>query len=82
MFWELAAVEKHMSLEQIQEETLSLTLEGEDDESLGVLMGTYFQIWASAQDFNGASRFIADSLELTADELLQSKIIYESRPTA
>lgn len=79
MFWELAAVEKQMSFEDIQKETLSLTMQGEEDESLGMLLGIYFQIWSSAKDFNGASRFIADSLGLSADELLQSKIIFDSR---
>lgn len=80
MFWEFCSVEKTLSFEEVQKEALSFTMEGEEDESLGVLLSTYFQIWGSARDFNAASRFMADALELSADELIQSKMIYDSKP--
>ena len=79
MFWQLAATERHLSLEEIRNESLSLTMSQENDEALGVLFGIYLQIWDSANDFNAASRFIASTLDLSADELLQSKIIYDNQ---
>ena len=81
MFWELAEAAKHLKFEEISKESLSLTMTGEEDEALGALVSIYLQIWDSANDFNAASRFMASTLELSADELIQSKIIFEQRTT-
>ncbi|SMF59775.1 hypothetical protein [Pseudobacteriovorax antillogorgiicola] len=79
MFWQLSDAAKHLSLDDIRNESMTLTLTGDDDEALGALLGIYLQIWDSAKDFNAASRFIASTLELSADELIQSKVLFEQQ---
>lgn len=76
MFWELTAIEGKVSPEKIAEEGTSLTLSAANDEFHAELLATYTKLWISANDLNAASRFIAASLEMTADELLQTRQAY------
>lgn len=76
MFWELSQMEQSMTAEEFAEHGMSLNLEEEDDEVIAAFMSTYVQLWKSASDFNAASRFIASSLSMSADELLQCRQHY------
>lgn len=77
LFWELQEAAKHYTFEAICQQQASLSLSSEDDEQYASLLSTYLQLWDSAKDFNAASRFIADCLEMTADELIECKILFE-----
>ena len=75
-FWELASAESVLSAEDFASNGMSLNLEAEDDEIVAAFMSSYVQIWMSAKDFNAASRFIASTLSMSADELLQCRQMY------
>jgi hypothetical protein len=79
MFWQLAAAESHLTAEQFANEGMKLTLEKVEDEIVGTFMATYIELWLSAKDFNAASRFIADALGMSADELLQTRLLYQNQ---
>ena len=79
LFWQLLEASKQMSVEEISAQSGSLTLEGQKDEEHGILLGFYLQIWDSAKDFNAASRFLAETLQMSADELIQCKILFEKQ---
>lgn len=76
MFWQLAAAEEHLSAEDFAAQGMNLTLDGADDEVLANFMAQYVKIWLSANDFNAASRFVASCLEMSADELLQTRLLH------
>ncbi|NRA63294.1 MAG: hypothetical protein HRU19_02355 [Pseudobacteriovorax sp.] len=78
LFWQLSAVANQLSLSEIASQPSTLAMTEGDDEALAALVGIYLQIWDSANDFHAASRFLASTLEMTADELIQSKMIFES----
>lgn len=73
MFWQLQEVQVHLDPEEFAKHGMSMNLEGESDEVLASFMAAYVKLWLSAKDFNAASRFLASELQMTADELLQSR---------
>jgi hypothetical protein len=79
MFWQLALAEARLTAEEFASEGMKLTLEKDDDEVVATFMATYIELWLSAKDFNAASRFIADGLGMSADELLQTRQLYQDQ---
>ncbi len=73
MFWQLQHAEGLLSADEFAKNGLSLNLDDETDEVLAGFTAAYVRLWLSAGDFNAASRFIAAELNMTADELLQSR---------
>jgi hypothetical protein len=73
MFWQLLEAEKTMSPSDLAREGINLSLISDDDEVLATFMTAYIRLWESAGDLNAASRFIATTLEMTADELIQTR---------
>lgn len=73
MFWQLQEAERVLPAEEFARHGMSMNLEGEDDEVLASFTAAYVKLWLSARDFNAASRFLANELAMTADELLQSR---------
>ena len=76
MFWQLQNAEERLNPEDFAEQGMKLTLDQVDDEVIATFITTYVKLWLSAKDFNAASRFVADCLSLSADELLQSRQVY------
>lgn len=76
MFWQLSEAEKSLSAEDFAKEGMNLTLDHSDDEVIATFMADYIKLWLSANDFNAASRFIANCLAMSADELLQTRQVY------
>ena len=66
-----------MSPDDVMKEAVNLSLSDETDAIYGQFMATYIELWSSSNDFNAASRFIADALDMSASELLEAKIYYE-----
>ncbi len=79
LFWELHFASQSFSYNEICKQQGSLPLESEGDDQYATLLNIYLQIWDSAKDFNAASRFIADALKMSADELIQCKILFEKK---
>ena len=79
MFWELADIEGQMTPEEFAEAGMAMKMEDPDDEVLGSFMSTYVTLWLSAGDLTAASRFVADCLGMSADELLQTRTIYKNK---
>jgi len=82
MFWELADIEKRISPEEFARQGMQMTMQESDDEVLASFMGSYVNLWMSAGDLTAASRFVADCLSMSADELLQTRSIYLAKPEA
>lgn len=82
MFWQLLDAQKHMSIEEISQQPLTITMDQETDEALGALFSTFIQLWDSSQDFYAASRFMAQKLGMSADELIQTKLIADHQSEA
>ena len=76
MFWQLQALETRMSATQFAEQGMSLAMADPDDEILAGFMGSFLKLWHNSGDFNAASRFICSALEISADELLQTRQMY------
>lgn len=73
MFWQLQDAERVLSAEEFAQHGMSMNLEGEEDEVLASFTAAYVKLWLSAKDFNAATRFLANELAMTADELLQCR---------
>ena len=73
MFWQLVEAEKTMTPEEFTKEGVSLSLISDDDEVLASFMTAYVRLWEGSADLNAASRFIASTLNMTADELIQTR---------
>jgi hypothetical protein len=73
MFWEFAASGAKTPPESFLSDGMSLTLDQADDEVQASFMASYVQIWDNCQDFNAASRFVAEALGMSADELIQCR---------
>ena len=79
MFWELQGIENKLSAEEIASQGMNFTMADSEDEIIASFMAAYVKLWLSAKDFNAASRFVSDKLEMSADELLQLRQIYLER---
>jgi hypothetical protein len=73
MFWQLHHAESVLTPEEFAQHGMSMNLEDETDEVLAAFTAAYVKIWLSANDFHAASRYIASELNMTADELIQSR---------
>ena len=73
MFWQLVEAEKTMTAEEFTREGVSLSLISDDDEILASFMTSYVRLWEGSGDLNAASRFIASTLNMSADELIQTR---------
>lgn len=80
MFWQFAASGAKTPPESFLKDGMSLTLNQDDDEVQASFMASYVQLWDNSQDFNAASRFIAQSLGMTADELIQCRQSWQDMP--
>ena len=76
MFWQFVELESEMSPEDLLKEAITLTLADDNDEAFAGFMSLYVQLWDSARDFHAASRFIADSLGMTANELIEARAAF------
>ena len=79
MFWELADAEQVMNADEFLNHGMSLNLEEIDDEIIAAFMATYAKLWQNSNDYTAASRFIANCLSMSADELLQCRHVYLER---
>jgi hypothetical protein len=79
MFWELADAEQVMNADEFLNHGMSLNLEEIDDEIIAAFMATYAKLWQNSNDYTAASRFIANCLSMSADELLQCRHLYLER---
>ncbi|MDA9951169.1 hypothetical protein N9D31_01215 [Oligoflexaceae bacterium] len=79
MFWQLADIEKQYTPEEFIEQGMNLELQQADDEIVAEFLGIYFKLWRDSKDLSAASRFIASRLGMSADELLQMRIVYMSK---
>ena len=79
LFWQLHEVSEYTSEAELFSQAATLTLSEPDDESLASLVSLVLQLWDSASDFNAACRFIVSCLDMSADELLQTRAIYLKR---
>ncbi len=78
MFWQLQEVEQSMTADDFAKQGLSLNLAAQEDEILASFVSHFIRLWRDSQDFNAASRFIASSLDMSADELFQTRALYQS----
>lgn len=74
VYWQLIAMEGQVRPEDFLQEGGQLTLREEQDETIAAFISTFMQLWESAGDLNVASRFVADGLGMSADELIQSRM--------
>ena len=81
LYWELLDLKGSYSLEEISSKKSAITLEHPDDPTLASLLAILLDLWNQSQDLNAAARFVASALDMTADELIQTRIIYEGRGT-
>lgn len=79
LYWELLTLKESYSLEEINANQGSITLDADEDPSLAGLLAIFLGLWQNSQDLNAAARFIASSLGMSADELIQTRMIYERR---
>ena len=77
LFWQISDMVNVMQAEEVMKEAVNLTLSDETDAVYAQFMATYIELWSSSNDFNAASRFVADALDLSANELIEAKIYYE-----
>ncbi len=73
MFWQLLEAEKTMTPEEFAREGVNLNLVSDDDEILAAFMTSYIRLWEGSADLSAASRFIASTLKMSADELIQTR---------
>ena len=77
LFWQISEMVAVMNPDEVMKEAVNLTLNSDTDAVYAEFMATYIELWSSSNDFNAASRFVADALELSANELIEAKIYYE-----
>ena len=77
LFWQISDMVAVMSPDDVMKQAVNLTLDSETDAIYAEFIATYVELWSSSNDFNAASRFIADALELSANELIEAKIYFE-----
>jgi hypothetical protein len=76
MFWQLQSLEETLDAEEFTKQGMTLTMIDAEDETLAAFMAHYMSIWQNSKDFNAASRFICSCLNMSADELLQTRQMY------
>ena len=79
LFWQISDMVAVMSPDDVMKQAVNLTLDSETDAIYAEFIATYVELWSSSNDFNAASRFIADALELSANELIEAKIYFEKK---
>ena len=77
LFWQISDMVAVMSPDDVMKQAVNLTLDSETDALYAEFIATYVELWSSSNDFNAASRFIADALDLSANELIEAKIYFE-----
>ena len=76
LFWECADMGEQINPQQLIDQGMHLHLGSEQDAVLAEFIGHFVNIWSSAGDMTGAARFIAESLEMSASQLLEARLIY------
>ena len=77
LFWQISDMVAVMSPDDVMKQAVNLTLDNDTDALYAEFIATYIELWSSSNDFNAASRFLADALELSANELIEAKIYFE-----
>ena len=80
VFWQLVELENRLSAEELLAHGMTLDFESENDEVFAVFMGTFMELWNSSKSFDATSRFVADALEMSANELIQGKVLLAQTP--
>lgn len=80
LFWECLDLEGQVNPEAIAAQGMQMTLSEDHDEILGTFLSHFIDLWRSSQDLNASSRFIAETLNMSASELLQMRVHYLAKP--
>lgn len=80
LFWEVVELGEQADPEKLASEGMQISLGGDQDEILGTFLTHFVQIWQSAGDLNAACRFMAASLAMSADELIETRQLHQKRP--
>tara|TARA_B100001094_G_scaffold325852_1_gene380905 strand:- start:843 stop:1199 length:357 start_codon:yes stop_codon:yes gene_type:complete len=80
LYWQFSLLEESTDYnpDEALIEATKVTLSHEDDEFIAAFLATYIELWQSAKDLGAASRFIADSLGMTANELIESRLVWKN----
>ena len=78
LYWQFSLLEEAANYdpEEALTEATSVKLSHEDDEFIASFVATYIELWQSAKDLGAASRFIADCVDMTANELIEAKMVW------
>ena len=64
--------------EDLMSQGLTLDFEDDSDELFAVFLGTFMELWQSSNSLDATCRFVADALEMSANELIQGRALYRA----
>ena len=78
LYWQFSQIEEscHYNPDEALQEATSVNLSHEDDELIAAFIASYLELWQGARDLGAASRFIADTLAMTANELIEARAVW------
>ena len=79
VFWQILEVLPQMSPDDLANEGINLKLTDSDDEFMAVFISSFIKFWRASGDFYATSRFVADCIGMTANELIEAKMFFEQQ---
>lgn len=76
LFWECMDLGENVDPEQLSQHGMQMTMHGDHDEIIAEFLASFVEIWRSSKDLTASSRFIAQALEMSAAELLETRALY------
>lgn len=76
LFWQLSTLEDSLTPDEFAKQGLNLDLQEANDEIVAEFLAAFIKFWQDSDDLNAASRFFASRLNMSADELLQTRQIF------
>ena len=78
IFWQLNELESDLPPEDLMSQGLTLDFEDDSDELFAVFLGTFMELWQSSNSLDATCRFVAEALEMSANELIQGRALYRA----
>ena len=76
VFWECLDLGDKVNPEQLSEQGMQMTMHGDHDEIIAEFLTSFVEIWRSSKDLTASSRFVAQALDMSAAELLETRSLY------
>ena len=78
VFWQLNQLESDLPPDDLMSQGLTLDFEDDSDELFAVFLGTFMELWQSSKSLDATCRFVAEALDMSANELIQGRALYRA----